>query len=136
MRSIDFGEMEKGNLPTDITTEKLKSDNLKMTSSEMFFFAHHFTLIVGDLIPDENPVWQLVLTAIKFLDLCYLPSYDQDDIDALLNVSEVLNQMLINQFEVNLKHKSYITTHYYELTLDFGPLRSVQTIRHGDFLYF
>lgn len=132
MRSMDFGEMEKGNLPVEITIEKLKSEKLKMTSSEMYFFAHHFTLIIGDRVPDEDPVWQLVLKSIDFFDLCYLPSYDKDDIDALLAACEEQNQLLIDHFQVDLKHKSHISTHYDELTLDFGPLRYVQTIRYND----
>lgn len=131
MRSMDFGEMEKGNLPTDITNEKLDQEKLKMTSSEMFFFAHHFSLIVGDWVPDEDPVWQLVVTAIKFFDLCYLPSYDRNDINALADETEQLNTLMINLFQVNLKHKSHLTTHYCELTEDFGPLRNVQTIRYN-----
>lgn len=130
MHSMDFGEMENGNRPVDITIEKIKSGTLKMSSSEMFFFAHHFTLMIGDCVPNEDPVWQLLLTAIKFFDLCYLPSYDQDDIDALREEGEILNRGLMNLFNVNLKHKSHLSTHYDELTQDFGPLRYVVTIRY------
>lgn len=132
MSSMDFGVMENGNRPVDITVERInsKSETLKMSSSEMFFFAHHFTLMIGDRVPNEDPVWQLLLTAIKFFDMCYLPSYNQDDIGALLEEGKILNQGLMNLFNVDLKHKSHLSTHYDELTQDFGPLRYVQTIRY------
>lgn len=130
MRSMDFGEKENGNRPVEITMEHVKSGKLQMTSSEMFFFAHHLTLMIGDVVPDEDPVWQLLLTAIRYFDLCYLPSYDDDDLDALLNESEILNQKLMDLFNVKLKHKSHLSTHYHELTLDLGPLSKVQTIRY------
>lgn len=128
MRSMDFGEMEKGNLPTEITIEKFKSGKLKMTSSEMFFFAQNFTLLFGD-VPDADSVWQLILTTINFFDLCYLPSYDEDDIVALKTESAAVNRMLMDLFQVSLIHKAHLTTHYDELTRDFGLLRYVQTIR-------
>lgn len=86
--------------------------------------------MIGDRVPDEDPVWQLLLTTIKFFDLCYLPSYDEDDIDALENESAILNRELMALFNVNLIHKSHLSTHYHELTLDYGPMRKVQTIRY------
>lgn len=110
MKTRDFGEMDKGNLPTDITKEKLDSEKLKMISSEMFFFTHHFTLIIGDRIPEADPVYQLVLTTMKFFDLCYLPSYDQDDIDALRDESEKLNELMMQLFQIDLKFKSHVIT--------------------------
>lgn len=77
MKSMNYGDAEKGNRPYKIAMKNLKKRKLRMTASEMFFFTHHVTLMVGHLVPDGDPVWQHLLTTIKFFDLCYLPSYDQ-----------------------------------------------------------
>lgn len=68
MSSMDFGEAEVGNLPIPIkmehikVTKKNKTPKFKMSSLEMFFFTHHLTLMIGDRVPDEDPVFQHVLT--------------------------------------------------------------------------
>lgn len=74
------------------------------------------------------------MTTIKFFDYCYLPSYDSDELNGLADQDEELNTLLMNLFLVNLKHKSHLTTHYEELTEEFGPLRYLQTLRYN-FLY-
>lgn len=129
MKSMDYGEAEKGNRPIAITMKNLSNNKLKMSASEMFFFAHHLTLMIGDLVPDSDPVWQYLLTAIKFMDLCYLPSYSDDDLSALQIENEKVNKGLIELFGSHLKHKSHLGTHYAELIDEVGPLRYIQTIR-------
>lgn len=129
MKTMKYGDAEKGNKPSRIELKHLKKRKLKMTASEMFFFTHHLTLIIGHLVPDDDPVWQHVLRTIQLLDLCYLPSYDQHDISALRSVTENVNEGLKYLFGRTLQHKSHLSTHYGELTEDFGPLRYIQTIR-------
>ncbi len=91
METMDFGETEKGNLPRNILMAHLKSQKFKMSASEMFFFAHHLTFMIGSRVPDDDPVWQLVLETIKFFDLCYLPEYGEDDIESLLTEIDTVN---------------------------------------------
>lgn len=128
--SIDFGEAEKGNRPTRITMKNLKSFKFKMTSSEMFFFTHHLTFMIGNRVPDNDSVWQHVLATIKMFDVCYLPSYDQEDLEALRASCENFNKGLKDLYGQILQHKCHLLTHYWELTIEFGPLRYVQTIRY------
>lgn len=129
MASLDYGEAEKGNLPVSITMNRLKKASLRMSFSEMFFFAHHLTFIIGHRVPHDDEVWQHVLTTIKFFDLCYLPKYDRDSLNDLRAENEKLNQSMIDLFEQVLPHKAHIGTHYDELIDEIGPLRYVQTIR-------
>lgn len=134
--SMDFGEAESGNRPIPITMKYLQADKFKMISSEMFFFAHHITLIIGNRVPEDYPVWHHVINTLKFFDLCYLPGYDEEDINSLLVASENINQGLIDLFDETLQHKSHLGTHYAKLTRKFGPLRYIQTIRYKFYLMF
>lgn len=129
MCSIKYGETEQGNMPMKIEMRNLIKYKLKMTISEMFFFAHHFTIMIGHFVPDNDPVWQHVLTTIGFMDLCYLPSYDPQDICALRVESEKVNQGMKDLFNLTLIHKAHLATHYHMLTERFGPMRYVKTLR-------
>lgn len=74
MCSIKYGEVEQGNLAIKIDMKNLTNGKLRTTVSELFFFAHYFTIMVGHSVPDNDPVWQHVLTKIKLMDLCYQSS--------------------------------------------------------------
>lgn len=126
---MEFGEAEKGNKPTAILLKDIKKNKFKMSASEMSFFTHHITLLIGNVVPCEDPVWSFVLNVVKFFDLCELPSYGEEDLIQLKTVNEDINWELLNIFEVTLKPKSHFTTHYDELTKEFGPMKKLRTIR-------
>lgn len=149
LQSMKFGKAEQGNKPVVILLEHIKKKKNKkdpkfrMSASEMYFFTHHFTLLIGNRVPDEDPVWQHVLKTIKLFDLCFLPSYNENHLDALRDASVEFNRGVKVLFGETLRHKSHLSTHYRKLTEDFGPLRDLQTIRyffyrishfHGKFL--
>lgn len=129
LKSMDFGEAENGNRPVNIVLKKLKNRKLQMTASEMFFFAHHLPLMIGDKVPEDDEVWRHVQTNVKFLDLCYLPKFDTKSIKELSVESNKLNDERMTLFNLKLQHKSHLITHYAELTSKLGPLRYLRTIR-------
>lgn len=129
MASMNFGEAEKGNLPVPILMKKLKTFHFKMSMSEMYFFAHHLTLMIGHRVPDDDLVWQHILTTIKFFDLCYLPKYSTDELNGLQAENEKFNKGMMDLFGIPLQHKAHLGIHYAELTEELGPLRYMQTIR-------
>lgn len=129
IKSIDFGAMEKGNVPVGITLKKLKALKFKMSASEMLFFAHHLPLLIGNKVPENDEVWNYVKTTTKFLDLCYRPEYDAQTTLELKEESRKLNLGLKELFGKRLQHKAHLITHYDELTGELGPLRYLQTIR-------
>lgn len=75
-------------------------------------FAHHFALIVGDLIPDKNyRVWKFLIETMKFVDMIFLPFYTQQDLDNLASTISKMNEMYIDVFKQNLKPKHHYVTH-------------------------
>lgn len=144
---FDYTEDESKNVPMPISKENLKKiknetnkkkitnkkkekTKFKMTASEMSNFAHNLIFVIGDLVPENDVVWQFVLTTIKFLDLAYLPCYDEeDDINDLTETIATMHHSYQQLFKQKLKPVHHFATHYSNDTLNFGPLRYLRTIR-------
>lgn len=128
---LSYGDVENGDKSPPITMERLQSRRLLMSASEMQCFAHHFSLIVGDLIPDQNyPVWKFLLETIKFVDLLFLPSYTEQDLNKLATAIATMNSMYKRIFGVKLKPKHHHVTHYPTMIRRFGPLYYISSIRY------
>ena len=40
-----------------------------MTAKEMMTFLHFFSLMIGDLVPDDDPVWLFFLNFLEIVDI-------------------------------------------------------------------
>lgn len=129
MKNFNYGDIEKGNTQTTIGMTHLNNRKLKMSASEMVCFARHLGLMIGDLIPEDDPVWKFHLAAMEFLDLCFLPSYSEDELGRLENVIAKKNQMFVTLFKSKLKPKHHYSCHYPSAIRKYGPLRYLKTIR-------
>lgn len=54
-----FGETCKQNKPPDISPDCIKNSNLKLSAGGCLCFMQHLGLFIGDLIPENNDVWQI-----------------------------------------------------------------------------
>lgn len=131
IKSFHYAEEEKQNIAMPIFEKTLKEKSkFKMTASEMFNFAQNLIFIIGDLIPGNDPVWEFVLMTIKFFDLSYLPSYDENDLSELEETISLMHDRYKQLFEETLKPVHHISTHFPEDTRNFGPLKCLKTIRY------
>ncbi len=130
LTEFKYGDIDKGNAPITIHETRLKAKHLKMTASEMMCFARHLGLMIGDLVPHDDPVWEFYQTAMEFVDLCYLPNYSESDLGRLENVIAIKSQMFTTLFNQTLKPKHHFSTHYPNIIRAYGPLRYLQTIRY------
>ncbi|XP_061387200.1 uncharacterized protein LOC133322173, partial [Musca vetustissima] len=67
-RCFEYGELEIGNFSPHITKLHLEKKHLKMSAREMLTFVIYFPIMVGDFVPRDDEVWQLVLTLIEIVD--------------------------------------------------------------------
>ncbi|KAG4079223.1 hypothetical protein HA402_012659 [Bradysia odoriphaga] len=129
MRSLDYGEVEKGNVSCDITIKHLENMHLRMSSSEMHCFATHLPFMIGDLINTADPVWQFYLTTMRAVNLCELPDYTDANLEEMKKEIGTMIEMFTSMFEKDATPKHHIMTHYPRLTKRFGPLRYIHSIR-------
>lgn len=130
MKTFSYGEEEKVNKAHRILKDHLVKGKLKMTAAETSNFIQNITFIIGDLVPEENIVWPLILQTVKFFDFCYLPCYEQDDIREWREIIFEMHDSYIEIFGDHLKPHHHFATHFPADTEKFGPLRYVRTIRY------
>lgn len=128
-QSFQYGESEIGNISPNITMDHLKKDKLNMSAREMQCFVHHFSLMIGDLVPRNNAVWDLFILLVKFFDLSFMDEMNADHIRLLKLTAEELNGAYIRLFNVNLKPKHHFLLHYSNIVEQSGPLKFLNCIR-------
>jgi hypothetical protein len=111
----------------------LAKKKVKFSASEMNTFIRYFGLMVGDYIPEDDPVWLYYLTLREILDFVSAPKVDT----AALNYLKVLisehHELYISLFKANLKPKHHFMLHYPMILLLNGPLMHVSSMRFESF---
>lgn len=74
LSAFDFGYSEIGDRPAFIDSE----GKLRQTASQMWLLARIFPLLVGDLIPRNNPNWDCLLKLLKICEICTAPVLSAD----------------------------------------------------------
>jgi len=69
LRSFHYADSGISNAIPGITDNELADSKLNMSASEMENFIFIFSMLVGDLVPHEDEVWQLYLVLRKIIDL-------------------------------------------------------------------
>lgn len=120
-QNFNYGCIETGNYSKPIALNHLNRYHLKMTASEMKNFVHFFPLIIGDLIPENDDVWNFFLTLLKIIDLLLQNSFSADDIILLRQLIDNHNKKYVELFKDTLKPKHHILTHYPTIIEFSGP---------------
>lgn len=129
IRSFPYGEEEKSNVPSPILESQFKGTKFRMTAAEMFNFTHNITFMIGDLVPEDDTVWCFLLETVKFFDMCYLPSYEDHEIEEWREITDTMLNYYKNIFDLELKPVHHMAIHYPDDTKRYGPFRYNRTIR-------
>lgn len=128
---FNYGETEIENISTEIKIEHLKNRKFQMTAREMWCFIHHFTLLIGDLIPKNDRVWHFFIIMLELHDLIILPELDENKINRLKFLATQMNTQYMELFKDQLKFKHHIiSNHYFQCILESGPLRFLNCFRY------
>lgn len=129
MKHFSYGEEEKANKPHFILDADLDKINLKMTAAEMTNFVHNLPFIIGDLVPEGHVVWLFLLDTITFFDFCYLPCYENEDLNEWKEIIKRMHEDYIHIFGTHLKPVHHFSIHFPADTKKYGPLRYTRSIR-------
>ncbi|XP_011866318.1 PREDICTED: uncharacterized protein LOC105561171 [Vollenhovia emeryi] len=137
MLMFDYGSKQSSNKPPCISTDHLKKKKLKMTGSEILCFVRLFGVIVGDLVYEDNPYWQLYLLMRQILDIILAKRLSKGSISRLKILIQEHHELFISLTGENLTPKMHILTHYPRIIEQSGPTSHLSTIRneakHRDF---
>lgn len=126
-----YYELEQTNLSPQIEKHHLHKFPLKMSARQMICFVNFFTLIVGDLIPENDEVWQFFLNFLEIIEILLSHLYTQED--SVLHLKSLIskhNSDNVLFFQFNLKPKHYLLTHYPLIILKSGPPKHFWCFRY------
>ncbi|KAE8737756.1 hypothetical protein FOCC_FOCC016777 [Frankliniella occidentalis] len=122
--SFDYGLVEGGNKPQNTATftlEKLQKCTLNLSASEMLCLSRYLGEIIGDLVPENNPVWRLYLRMREILDIIMCPVVLPRVINYFGTVVQEHHELSIQYFG-DVKPKFHNLLHYGQLMKNNGPL--------------
>lgn len=128
-KSFNYGRTEKSNLTIDITSDNLKYNRFKMSASEMYSFLHYLPLLVGEFVPNKDPVWQFLLMLLELFDYVFKTEFSDSNISYLRKLIKKHHEEYLKLFKTKLTPKHHIITHYPTIIKKLGPLKALWTMR-------
>lgn len=123
-QTFDYGSTEIGNFSGEIKLSHLKSKHLKMSAREMLTFAMYLPLMIGDLVPAEDEIWQFLIILIDIIDLILCFEVTDDLVLTLQRKIKIHNNQYVKLFKDTLKPKFHFLTHYPTVLKNSGPVRN------------
>ena len=121
---------DKINRPHLLPRTFVGNKNIGSNSHENWCLLRLIPLIVGKLIPEDEPFWQLILDLKDIVDLVVCPVHNNESIAYLeTKISEHRNRYCTLFPERKLLLKHHYLEQYPALILLFGPLVSFWTLR-------
>lgn len=121
--NFNYGQIEIGNISPPITALHLKKNHLKMSAREVMTFMHFFPLMIGDLIPESDEVWELFRLLLKITDILLSYTFTENAISYLKQLISQHNLLYLTLFDDNLKPKHHFLVHYPTIIQNSGPPR-------------
>lgn len=121
--TFNYGPIEVDNISPPITLLNLQKYHLKMSAREMMTFVHFFPIMAGDLIPENDEVWNFILILIKIVDLLLSYKFTESSIQYLEQLIKDHNSAYCTLFNNTLKPKHHFLIHYPNIIRESGPPR-------------
>ncbi|XP_034234282.1 uncharacterized protein LOC117641236 [Thrips palmi] len=125
---FDYGPCETNRVP-EITEKSLSSDKLKLSGSETLLFIKILGILIGDLVPPNDPYWKLYLKLRELLDICQSKSVSISQPKSLRVIVEEFNTMYVKITGDTLKPKMHNFLHYARVLENCGPIQSMAVAR-------
>ncbi|KAE9522305.1 hypothetical protein AGLY_017296 [Aphis glycines] len=74
---FNYGSIEFGNISPPIKMSHLKKLHLNMSAREMMTFVYFFSLMVGDLVPEDDEVWKFFLIVLEIIEILLSGQFTQ-----------------------------------------------------------
>ena len=100
-----------------------------MTARETITFINYLPLMIGDLIPENDKMWDLLIVLIKIIDVVMLPNITEIQINSLKHLVSKHNSLYMQLFNEPLKPKFHFLLHYPSAIRKCGPLKNLWCMR-------
>jgi len=101
-----------------------------MSAREMMTFVCYFSLIIGDLIPEDDNVWLFFKKNLEIIEILLTCQISYASIFHLQQLTEKHNSDYITLFKDTLKPKHHLFVHYPNIIKYSGPPKHVLCFRN------
>ncbi|CAD6220907.1 GSCOCG00011596001-RA-CDS, partial [Cotesia congregata] len=111
----------ESNIPLPIADNDFRNEHLRRSAAEMLTFVRHFGLLVGDLVPEDDPAGQIYSILRQIINIILSPSV-QRGCHLMLRVLIHEHHTLVRSvLKRQLKPKDHIFTHLPTIMAECGP---------------
>lgn len=125
---LKFYNFNDKNRPPLISKSQVLQKHILLSAAEMNAFVKNLSILVGDLIPYDNQVWDLYLCLVEIIDITTSKEIIPADVDLLKTIIAEHHSLYIQLFG-KLKPKHHFLVHYPRLLVKIGPVNNLSSIR-------
>lgn len=133
IKFFNFSRNDAGNAMPLIKLEHLRKKQIIMSASEMLALTVYFGILVGDLVPDEEPIWNFYILLVKIVDILLERLFTEQLIEYLQLLIKEHHSIYMDLFQENLKPKYHLLLHYPTVIRRIGPPRFYWCMRYEAF---
>ena len=137
--SFNYGLPDAKNRPCNICWSTLQSRDgvIKQKAGAMWCLVRHMPLMLGDLVPENDEHWELILALLTCMDIIFAPTVSKGDTIFLTQLVRDHHSLFLELFpDQNLKPKHHYLTHYASAIQFVGPLIHLWVMRFEGFHNF
>ncbi|KAJ8032742.1 hypothetical protein HOLleu_22774 [Holothuria leucospilota] len=137
VENFPFEGFDKTNKPSKMATQ-ISKFKVKQKAVQMWCFLRLLPLLVGDKVPIDDDLWDLVLLLADIVEICTASQVNAALCEFLGDLIESFLKLYFSHFpDVSMKPKFHYLIHYPKLMLQYGPLIHCWTLRYeGKHMYF
>lgn len=129
-KHFNYGPIEIGNISPPIKPIHITNFHLKMSVREMMKFVYYFSLMIGDLIPEDDNVWLFFLNFLEIIEILLTCQISYATIFHLQQLIEKHNYDYSTLFKDTLKPKHHLLVHYPNIIKYSGPPKHFWCFRY------
>lgn len=119
---FDFGSSDIPNKPPPLPLDFKKKKKLRLSGCETACLLKFLGLLIGELVPPDDNVWELYLALRRIVDLALSPSFSTKSYELLALYVQEHNRLYVHLTKKALPFKFHNLVHYPRLIAKFGPL--------------
>lgn len=140
LTSFDYGFSDRVNKPSLLSRHDLKNVDkaMRQSAAQTWCLLRLLPLLIGDLIPEDNQQWELLLMLLTCMEFIFSPSITLPGILFLEKSIQEHHSLFLELFpDLHLRPKHHFMLHYPMAIKQLGPLRQYWAMRfeakHGFF---
>lgn len=107
----------------------MNANMLTMSSSEMLTLTTYFGILLGDLVPENEPSWIFYAIILEILEILLGRFFSKVKIEYLQTLIEQHHILFRQIFNTHLKPKYHFLLHYPRIIVLIGPPRNFWAMR-------